>query len=71
MEIERLIESVAEGMYALIEPGKDWKDAIADDPELVSELRFRARICVKGSRITGDPPTGLDLRFKRAFVGDV
>ena len=68
MDTERLVESVAMGMYGLVEPGKDWRVAITEDPEMVSELRYRARCAVMGSQIIPDPPRGLDLRFKRAFV---
>ena len=74
MDNERLIESVAEGMWFLMvgsDSVHDWRWCCENEPEVAAELRFRARCCVKGSRIMGDPPAGLDLRFKRAFVGDV
>ena len=68
MDTDKLIENVALAMYSLVKPGHDWRFAITDDPDLVSELRYRARCAVSGYRITEDPIRKLDLSFKRAFV---
>lgn len=68
MDTDKLIENVAMAMYILVKPGYDWKFAFTDDPDLVSELMYRARCAVSGFRITDDSARKLDLSFKRAFV---
>jgi hypothetical protein len=70
---EKLVESVAEGMWQLVRhsPDCDWKWCIDRNPYLAEELRFRARCAVMHVDYTPVERTAprLDLSFKEAFVG--
>lgn len=74
---ENLVESIAEGMWDLlgdVDHEKDWSWCCKNEPDVASELRYRARHAIARSkaRVKESRPTRLDLSFKDAFVsGDV
>lgn len=69
---ERLVESVAEGMWCLIRDvwEHDWNWCLKNDPSTADELRYRARCAIVRAAIPRgtDSPAALDLSFKKAFV---
>lgn len=69
---ERLVESVAEGMWSLIRDvwEHDWAWCLKNDPATADELRHRARCCIVRAAVPrfGDSPIVLDLSFKKAFI---
>lgn len=69
---ERLVESVAEGMWSLIRDvwEHDWAWCIKNDPTTADELRLRARHAIVRAAVPrgNELPAKLDLAFKKAFV---
>lgn len=70
---DRLVESVAEGMWCLVRAvwEHDWNWCLKNEPTTADELRYRARCCIVRACTAkhDDPlPSALDLMFKKAFV---
>jgi hypothetical protein len=71
---ERLVESIAEGMWYLIRDDSehDWEWCKSHKEGVAAELRYRARSALIAAEFRTyyeeKQPSALDLRFKDAFI---